>query len=200
MGLVTVNGDSASSESGHVAAGAAVPAVADAGGLLRPSTLAAGGVPAAVALAVLGLTSRGLVAAFFLGVLGVLSVIDYERHLLPNKIVLPAAAIVLLAQIAFFPDRALEWVLASVCTFSALLVVALIRPTGLGMGDVKLGLLLGAGLGAQVFAAVTIGFVAMWPVAVWLLVRDGRTAVKRAVPLGPALAFGAAVVTLAGGV
>jgi leader peptidase (prepilin peptidase) / N-methyltransferase len=190
----------ASSESGHVAAGAAAPAPADAGALLRPVTVAAGAVPAAAALAVLGPTPRGLVAAFFLGVLGVLSVIDFERHLLPNKIVLPAAAIVLLAQVAFFPDRALEWVLASVGTLLALLVPALIRPGGLGMGDVKLGLLLGAGLGAQVFTAVTIGFVAMWPVAVWMLLRDGRAGIKRAVPLGPALAFGAAVVTLAGGV
>ena len=66
--------------------------------------------------------------------------------------------------------------LASLGTFAALLVLALIRPGGLGMGDVKLGLLLGAGLGAQVVGAVAIGFAAIWPVAIWLLAppRHGR--------------------------
>ncbi len=102
-------------------------------------------------------------------------------------------------QVGLFPDQALEWILASLGTFSALLVLALIRPGGLGMGDVKLGLLLGAGLGVQVVGAVAIGCAAIWPVALWLLLRHGSAAFKRALPFGPALAFGAAVVTLAGG-
>ena len=190
---------SSSSEAGHVAPGVAALPLAHTGSLLRPVTLAVGAIPAAAALAVLGPAAHSLVAAFFLGVLGVLSAIDFERHLLPNKVVLPSAAIVLLAQIALFPGQALEWTLASLGTFTALLLLALIRPGGLGMGDVKLGLLLGAGLGAQVVTAVAIGFAAIWPVAVWLIVRNGSAAFKRALPFGPALAFGAAVVTLAAG-
>ena len=51
---------------------------------------------------------------------------------------------------------------------AALLILALIRPGGIGMGDVKLGLLLGAGLGVQVVGAVTLGFIAIRPVALWL--------------------------------
>ena len=111
----------------------------------------------------------------------------------------PSAAIVLLAQIAFFPDQALEWTVAALGTSAALLILALIRPGGIGMGDVKLGLLLGAGLGVQVVGAVTLGFIAIWPVALWLLLRHGSAGFKRALPFGPALAFGATVVTLAGG-
>jgi leader peptidase (prepilin peptidase) / N-methyltransferase len=190
---------SASSEAGQLAAGAVAAPLAHTGRLVRPVTVAVGAIPAAAAIAVLGPTPRGFVATFFLGVLGVLSAIDFERRLLPNKIVLPSAAIVLLAQIALFPDRALEWTAASLGAFAALLLLAVIRPGGLGMGDVKLGLLLGAGLGAQVVGAVAIGFAAIWPVAVWLLLRDGSAGIKRAVPFGPAVAVGAAVVTLTAG-
>ena len=129
--------------------------------LLGVPAFVAGAAAAATALARFGFSSRGLVAACFLGALSTLAVIDYQHHLLPNKIVVPAAALVLALQVALFPDQALEWVLASLGTFSALLVLALIRPGGLGMGDVKLGLLLGAGLGVQVVGAVAIGCAAI---------------------------------------
>lgn len=186
------------SESGQIAV-ADTPVQAPSVELLGVPAFVAGAAAAATALARFGFSSRGLVAACFLGALSTLAVIDYQHHLLPNKIVVPAAALVLALQVALFPDQALEWVLASLGTFSALLVLALIRPGGLGMGDVKLGLLLGAGLGVQVVGAVAIGCAAIWPVAIWILLRHGSAASKRALPFGPALAFGAAVVTLAGG-
>lgn len=151
-----------------------------------------------LALIRFGPGARGLVDAVFLAALGALAVIDFERHLLPNRIVLPSAALVFALQLALFPNQALEWTIASLATFLSLLVLALIRPGGLGMGDVKLGLLLGAGLGSAVLGALLIGFLALWPVALWLLLRGGAGARKRALPLGPALAFGAAVVVLAG--
>ena len=164
--------------------------------VLDPLALGVGLAGAVAALAVLGSGSEGLVAACFLGALGVLAVIDYRTHLLPNRIVLPAAALVLGLQLALFPGDALEWILAAVGAFAVLLVLALTRPGGLGMGDAKLGLLLGAGLGLDVATALFIGCLALWPVAVYILAREGLDARSRALPLGPALAFGAAVVTL----
>jgi leader peptidase (prepilin peptidase) / N-methyltransferase len=160
--------------------------------------LAASATLGALALIRFGPGARGLVDAVFLAALGALAVIDYERHLLPNRIVLPSAALVFALQLAFFPDQAVEWTIAAVATFLGLLMLALIRPGGLGMGDVKLGLLLGAGLGSQVVGALLIGFLALWPFALWALARGGAEARKHALPLGPALAFGAAVVVLAG--
>jgi leader peptidase (prepilin peptidase)/N-methyltransferase len=188
------------SESGQIAAASAPVQPLPTGRLVGTAALVAGGAAALVALARFGFSSHGLVAALFLGVLAVLAVIDYKHHLLPNKIVLPAAVLVLVLQVVLFPDRALELVLASLGTFAALLFLAMIRPGGLGMGDVKLGLLLGAGMGAQVFGAVATGAAAMWPVAIWLLVRHGSGALRKSLPFGPALAFSAAVVTLVGGV
>lgn len=163
---------------------------------LRAGAATAGAGLAAAALLRFGVGPRGLIAAFFLAVLVLLAAVDLERCLLPNKVLLPAAGIVLVAQLAFFGDRAAEWVGYSLGAAAVVLVLALVSRGGVGMGDVKLSLLLGAALGEEVLAAVLIGLIAIWPVALFLLVRDGGAARKRALPLGPALAFGATVVTL----
>jgi uncharacterized membrane protein (UPF0127 family)/Flp pilus assembly protein protease CpaA len=171
---------------------------ADSARSLTNAELAAAAVGAVLALAQFGFTSTGLVGACFLAALGVLAVIDFRTHLLPNRIVIPAAALVLALRLALFPDQAVEWIAAAFGCSAVLLVLALIKPGGIGMGDVKLGFLLGAGLGADVAVALLLGFVALWPVAIWILLKDGVDARTRALPLGPALALGAAVVLLAG--
>jgi prepilin signal peptidase PulO-like enzyme (type II secretory pathway) len=61
---------------------------------------------------------------------------------------------------------------------------------------VKLGLLLGAGLGMDVVQALLIGLLAAWPLAGYVLVRDGRDATRLAVPLAPFLAIGAIAAVL----
>ena len=67
------------------------------------------------------------------------------------------------------------------------------------MGDVKLALLLGAALGYAVLPPLTLGFLLMLPVALYMLVREGAAGRKRYLPLGPFLAAGAIVVLLSGG-
>jgi leader peptidase (prepilin peptidase)/N-methyltransferase len=61
------------------------------------------------------------------------------------------------------------------------------------MGDVKLSAFLGAGLGLSVIVAMFVGFFVAFVPAALLLVRHGREARKRAIPLGPFLALGAVV-------
>src|SRR6266536_666320 len=134
--------------------------------------------------------AEDLVFAFFAAVLVVLSVIDLKTRRLPNRIVLPAAALVLCAQIAISPGRWLEWTLAAAGAFTFLLVAALVNPAGLGMGDVKLALLLGAALGWAVAPALFIGLAAAALAGVVLVARGGWAARKTAVPLGPFLALG----------
>lgn len=152
---------------------------------------------AAVALARFGPSARFLVAAFVIGTLCVLSAIDIAEHRLPNRIVLPSFAVVLVAQTALAPDRALEWVLAAVLSCLGLLVLHLAYPQGLGLGDVKLALLLGAALGADVTTALLIGMLAGAAYAALLIVRGGGTARHTAFAFGPFLAFGAVVALLA---
>ena len=96
-----------------------------------------------------------MIAAFFCTVLVAISVIDIERFVIPNRIVLPAAAIVLVAQTALDPSP--EWVLAGLGAAAFLFLAALAYPAGMGMGDVKLALLLGFMLGRTVPVAMMIG-------------------------------------------
>jgi leader peptidase (prepilin peptidase) / N-methyltransferase len=145
-----------------------------------------------------GLTPRSLVAAFFLCVLVLLSVIDAERHVLPNRIVLPATGAVLAAQIAFFPAQTRTWVLAALLAALCLFLIRAAYPPGLGMGDVKLALLLGAALGATVAVALVVGVLAAALAAAIVLTRNGAKARRRALPFGPFLAFGAIVAVFFG--
>ena len=146
-----------------------------------------------------GLTGRAVVGSVFAAVLVLLSAIDLDCRLIPNVIVLPATAALLVAQVALYPDHVLEWVLASLGAALVLFLPMLIVPTGMGMGDVKLALLLGAVLGQSVAAALLIGVFAGGVFALALLIRGGRNARKQTFAYGPFLAFGGLVVLLLGG-
>lgn len=145
-----------------------------------------------------GLSADAFVAAFFVSALVVLSAIDAERRILPDRIVLPAAAAVLAAQVALHPDRALEWVLAALGASLFLFLALLAYPKGMGMGDVKLCLLLGAMLGKAVVVALMLGMLAALVPAFVLVARHGAAARKMGIPFGPFLALGAVVALFLG--
>jgi leader peptidase (prepilin peptidase)/N-methyltransferase len=146
-----------------------------------------------------GVTGRAAVGAGFSAVLVLLTAIDLDSRRLPNIIVLPALALALVAQIALFPDRTVEWVLSSLLAALFLFLPLLIVPTGMGMGDVKLAALLGAVLGKSVAEAVLFGLVAGALFSIGILVREGMSARKKAIAYGPFLAFGALIVLFLGG-
>jgi leader peptidase (prepilin peptidase)/N-methyltransferase len=143
-----------------------------------------------------GLTADALVAAFFCAVLVAISAIDIERRIVPNRIVLPAAAVVLIAQTLLQPSP--EWTLAALGAALFLFVPAMVYPAGLGMGDVKLALLLGAMLGREVAVGLMAGFLLAFVPAVVLMVLRGRAARKMAIPFAPFLALGAVIALFAG--
>ena len=143
-----------------------------------------------------GFTADALVAAFFCAVLVVISAIDIEQRIVPNKIVLPATAIVLVAQTLLHPS--FEWLIAALCAALFLFLPALVYPAGLGMGDVKLALLLGAMLGAEVAVAMAIGLLAAVVPSVVLLAMKGSAARKMALPFAPFLALGGLVALFTG--
>jgi leader peptidase (prepilin peptidase) / N-methyltransferase len=140
-----------------------------------------------------GLSGRAFVAAFFVSALVVLSAIDFERRILPDKIVLPSAALVFAAQLALAPDRWLEWTLGALGAALFLFAALLAYPKGMGMGDVKLCLLLGAMLGKLVLVGLMVGMLAALVPAAYLVVRHGAAARRMGIPFGPFLAFGAVV-------
>ena len=147
--------------------------------------------------AAFGANAWAALAAGFCAVLVVLSVIDAQHRIVPNRIVVPSAAVALVAHTAI--DPSLAWLLWSLVAAGALFLGVLAYPRGLGMGEVKLALLLGAMLGASVTVAMMIGlFAALIPSAV-LLSRHGASARKMAMPLVPFLSLGAVVALFFGG-
>lgn len=143
-----------------------------------------------------GLHAEALVASFFCLVLVAVSATDLEHRIIPNRIVLPAAAIVLAAQTAVKPSP--EWAIAALGASGALFLAALAYPGGMGMGDVKLALLLGAMLGRTVPIALLLGMAAALVPGLVLLARHGSKARKMGIPLGPFLALGSVVGLFAG--
>ncbi len=143
-----------------------------------------------------GLSGKAVVASFFCAVLVVLSAIDLKHRIVPNRLVLPAALIVLVAQTALEPSP--EWALGAVGAAGFLFVAALAYPAGMGMGDVKLALLLGAMLGRLVGVGLMLGMVAALVPSVVLLARHGSAARKMGIPFAPFLALGAIVALFVG--
>ena len=163
--------------------------------LRQPPTVA---VPIAVAVAALAFVrypsgAEALVAAFTAGILVILAAIDLVHRVIPNRIVLPAFGLVLVTQLAFYPQHAVEWLVCALAAALALLIPHMIRSAWMGMGDVKLMLLIGAALGWQVAGALLLAYLCVFPVAVVLLIRGGRVAGKRTIPFGPFLALGALI-------
>jgi leader peptidase (prepilin peptidase)/N-methyltransferase len=138
-----------------------------------------------------GLTLDALLAAFFCTLLVAVSATDLEHRIIPNRIVLPGAAVVLAAQTALHPSP--EWALGALGASGFLLIAALAYPAGMGMGDVKLALLMGAMLGRTVGVALMLGMVIALLPSIVLLARHGAAARKMGIPFGPFLALGAVV-------
>lgn len=158
----------------------------------------------AVSLLSLGDGWTAAVVAPFLGVLFGLTLIDLEHHRLPNAIVYPAllvgAVSIGLGAWLGHPLDAVHALVGAASFGGGLLLVAIVSGGGMGLGDVKLGALIGMVVGAvdlpsvavAAGAAVLLGGL----VAVWALVRGaGR---RTAIPFGPMMSAGALIAVVAG--
>lgn len=158
-------------------------------GELRDGTFVLVVAAIGLSFAVFGFSGQGLVTAVAASTLVVLAVIDLEHRILPNRIVLPATVVLLVLQLALFPEHAVEWLLAGPVAAAFLALPLIVRKGEIGGGDLKLALLMGAAVGWQVFGAILIGCLSIIPVAIWMLFRKGS--IKGAtLPFGPFLAFG----------
>jgi len=165
-------------------------------GLVYPLVEAVAAALIAACVYRFGLTPTALVEAVFCATLVTVSVTDLQRRVIPNPIVLPAAAVVLAGMTLAHPSP--QWAVAAAGASAFLLVFALAVPGGMGMGDVKLALLMGAALGRTTPVALMVGLLAALVPSLVLFARHGRGARKMKIPFGPALAVGA-VVALFGG-
>jgi len=145
---------------------------------------------------VFGFTWGAAIASLFCAALVAVSATDLERRIIPNTIVLTAAGVVLVAQTLLHPS--VEWALAGFGAAAFLLAAALAYPAGMGMGDVKLALLLGLMLGRVVPVALMFGMLTALVPAIVILVRHGQAGRKMGIPFGPFLALGGVIGLFAG--
>jgi leader peptidase (prepilin peptidase) / N-methyltransferase len=163
---------------------------------LYPAVELATAVLVAACFLAFGLSGEAFVSSFFCVVLVAVTATDITHRIVPNRIVLPAAAIVLAAQTALEPSP--EWALGALGASGFLLLAALAYPAGMGMGDVKLALLLGAMLGRLVGVGLMLGMLAALLPSIVLLARHGSAARKMGIPFAPFLALGALIALFAG--
>jgi leader peptidase (prepilin peptidase)/N-methyltransferase len=165
-------------------------------GLLHPAVELATALLLAGSILAFGTSLRAAAAAVFCSALVVVTATDIERRIVPNRVVVPATVVVLALQTAARPSP--EWAIAAVSASAFLLLAALVYPAGMGLGDVKLALLMGAALGRTVTVALILGMVAALVPSVVLLARHGARARKMAIPFAPFLALGSVIALFAG--
>ncbi|HSJ73997.1 MAG TPA: prepilin peptidase, partial [Miltoncostaeaceae bacterium] len=136
---------------------------------------------------------EAVAAAALLVALVPVVLIDVRHRLIPDALVLPAAAVALAAALAADPARWWAPVAAAMGAAGFLLLPWLARPDAMGLGDVKLALAIGAALGAVVVPALVTAFAAAAAACAGLLVRHGPRARRMSVPFAPFLAGGAVV-------
>ena len=145
----------------------------------------------------LGLVAHLPLACFFIAVMIVVAFIDWELMIIPNKIVLPATVVGLAASIALDPGRWWIYLVAAVGASLFLFILALIWPGGMGGGDIKLALFMGAVLGTMVIAAMFLAFL-FGAVVGLILIASKLKSRKDHIPFGPYLALGSVLAILYG--
>ena len=136
----------------------------------------------------------------------VVSVIDLEHYVIPNRIVYPTLALslpllLLAAAVGGKWDDLLHALVGGAAAWAVLLLVHLISPRGMGFGDVRLAFVLGVHLGwlgyGHVVLGLFLGFVLGSVAGIALVVVRRRTR-QEAIPFGPFLAAGGMLAVLFG--
>jgi leader peptidase (prepilin peptidase) / N-methyltransferase len=126
------------------------------------------------------------------------SVIDLRHRIIPDAINLPGAVLVFAVAVAAQPDRWPELLLGGIAATLFLGLAWLVYPAGMGLGDVKMVLMIGLALGKFVGVAMFAAFAISTVFSVGLLVSKGFGGRKATFPFGPFLALGAMVAILWG--
>ncbi len=144
----------------------------------------------------LGLDALALARLAILGAaLGQVVYYDLREHRIPNRVVLPASAICIVLSIV--DGVQLTGLTVGALLLALLLVTSLARPEWIGMGDVKLVLLMLCALHAAMPLAVAVAVELYAAIALVLIVRRGRAAFRMALPIAPFMALGSLLALVA---
>ncbi len=144
-----------------------------------------------------GLNWSVLVAWAFIAAMIAIAFIDYDHMIIPNKIVLPGAVVGLVASVAIHPQSWWVYIAGSLGAGAFMFVLAVVWPGGMGPGDIKMALFMGAVLGANVVVALFAAFLFGSFAGIYMIVVQKRSRKSR-VPFGPYLAMGALLAVFLG--
>ena len=137
--------------------------------------------------------AAALLDASLVALLGVVTLSDLRTRLVPDRALAAALAVALPVFLLSDPGSLPGRLLGGVAAGGFLLAAALIRPDGMGLGDVKLAAVLGVYLGARIAEAMLVSFAAGSIAGLVMLVRHGWSARSRTIPFAPFLALGALI-------
>ncbi len=137
--------------------------------------------------------AAALLDASLVFLLGVVTISDLRTRLIPDPPLAASLGLALGICALTEPYQLPERLAAGACAAGFLLAAALIRPEGMGLGDVKLAGVIGVYLGTAVVVAVLVAFALGSVVGLSLIVRRGWAARSRTIPFAPCLAIGALV-------
>lgn len=159
-----------------------------------------------------GLEAEFIFLATGVSLMIVVALIDLEHGIIPNKIILPSVAVLIILS-PFWTELGLSRsflgndglvgtlinsILSGLGSFLIFLIIAIIYPNGMGGGDVKLGGVIGLLVGYPgALLALWLAVVSAGVIAIGLVVL-GKLGRKDTMPFGPFLASGAVAALLAG--
>jgi leader peptidase (prepilin peptidase)/N-methyltransferase len=156
----------------------------------------------AIACGAVGLSygaTRALIPALVLAFALVgISAVDLRYRIIPDRITIPLAVAGVVLGGALRTSDLPELGISAFGAGLFLLAAALLAPSGMGMGDVKLVFVLGLFLGRTVVVAVVVGLCSVVVPMLAMIPSQGLRARKMHVALGPFLALGGMVALLAG--
>jgi leader peptidase (prepilin peptidase) / N-methyltransferase len=151
------------------------------------------------ALTVHHTTAQRALGASLAVVLVVAAATDLKRRKIPNWLTGPAAVWAVVLGVLLHPSGVPGQAFAGLAAGGFLFIFAVIYPKGLGMGDVKLGLVIGLYLSGSAAVAMIVGLVASAVAGIFVIRQHGlRAGRKVGLPLAPFLALGGAVAIVAG--
>ena len=130
-------------------------------------------------------------ALIFLVILVVVCVSDLRCRRIPNRATGAAAAVGVVAMLADDPGRLPGAVLAAGLVTAPLLLASLLRPEGMGMGDVKLMAVIGLYVGWAAVPVMLAGLLAATVAGVLISLARRRPVGQTELPVAPFLAVAA---------
>jgi len=151
------------------------------------------GVLFALSFYMLGFSSELVVAILFMSLLVIITVSDIAYMLIPNKVLLPFAIVLIGLRLIIPLEPWWDSFLGAIVGFGVLYLIAVVSKGGMGGGDIKLFFVIGLVLGTTntlvtLFLAAFIGSI----VGIILLKRTGQGR-KTPIPFGPSIAVAAVI-------